>query len=154
MWIRLCASWGPEGKTGMTLLPVLGNNCCLDKEGQGCLLILTVSSEWACWLLQRILWKSHCSSISGNVRTNLCNGLSCPVLPGGALAWDAPGPGETFSSMTRIDPGEECQYEKLYFYTSNCCVNKSGSEESPIFRYLAQIFSVIQQSTDEHERSH
>lgn len=91
MWIRLCASWGPEGKTGMTLLPVLGNNCCLDKEGQGCLLILTVSSEWACWLLQRILWKSHCSSVSGNIRTNLCNGLSCPVLPGGALAWDTPG---------------------------------------------------------------
>lgn len=80
MWIRPCASWGPEGKIGMTALPALGNNCCVDKEGQGCLLILAVSSEWACWLLQHILWKSHCSSISGNVKTNSCDGLSCLIL--------------------------------------------------------------------------
>jgi len=74
----------------MTLLPVLGNNCCLGKEGQGCLLILTASGEWVCWVLQHILWKSHHSSIGCNIKINLRNGLSRLVLPGGALAWDAP----------------------------------------------------------------
>jgi len=48
--------------------------------------------------------------------------------------------------MTRTDLAEEHWREKLYFYTSNYCVNKLGSERSHVFRYLAQIFSVIQQS--------
>lgn len=80
----------PRGQNWPDWLPALGNNCCVDKEGQGCLLILTVSSEWACWLLQHVLWKSHGSSISGNVKTSLCNGLSSLILPGGTLAWGAP----------------------------------------------------------------
>lgn len=158
MWIRLCALWGPEGKTGMTLLPALGNNCCVDKERQGCLLILTVSSERACWLLQHILWKSQCSSISGNFQKRFVpwfvtshpaqrsSGLGCSSRPAAS--------GDTLSRMTTIDPHEEHWYEKLYFNTPNRCVNKSCSEVSHTFRYLAQIFTVIHQSSDEHKPSH
>lgn len=109
MWIRLCALWGPEGKIGMTSLPVLGNNCCLDKGGQGCLLILSGNSEWTCWLLQCILWKNLCSSISGSIKqiyAMVCCILSClEVLWLGVLlvlSWSR----GHLSRMTSIVPGE------------------------------------------------
>lgn len=109
MWIRLCALWGPEGKIGMTSLTVLGNNCSLAKEGQGCLLILSGSSEWACWLFQCILWKNLCSLNSGSknqIYAMVCHLLSCleelclGVLL--VLSWSR----GHLSRMTPIVPGE------------------------------------------------
>lgn len=88
-WVVL-SSGGPRGRAGTTAWRALGNACCADKGGQGCLLILIVSGERACCLLQGILRKSPVPALLGTLtdpRDGLC--LVWPQEP----KWDAPSTG-------------------------------------------------------------
>lgn len=96
-WIRwvVLSSGRPRGRAGTTARRALGNECCADKGGQGCLLILIVSGERACCLLQGILRKIPVPALLGTLtdpRDGLC--LVRPQEPGrGCSQHGAPHPG-------------------------------------------------------------